>query len=61
MLFRDNIFSVLILFATLIITLIFMRTKWRLSKTEWIFLFLFALLRMVFEINPNFFARIFGG
>jgi hypothetical protein len=38
-----------------------MRTKWRLSKTEWIFLFLFALLRMVFEINPNFFARIFGG
>lgn len=59
MLFRDNMFSISILFFTLIITFIFMRTKWRLSKTEGMFLFLFATLRMVFEINPNFFINLF--
>lgn len=61
MLFRDNIFSVLILFLTLGVTFLFMRTGRRLSKREWIALFSFALLRMVFEINPNFFVKIFGG
>lgn len=60
MLLRDNIFSVLILFLTLWVTFIFMRTGWRLSKTEWAFLFAFALLRMIFEINPNFFVAFFG-
>jgi hypothetical protein len=30
----DNIFSMLILIATLVITLIFMRTGWKLSKAE---------------------------
>lgn len=59
MLFRDNMFSLIVLFLTLIITFIFMRTGWRLSKTEWIFLFSFAVLRMVFEINPNFFVSLF--
>ncbi|MDD3262573.1 MAG: calcium/sodium antiporter [Candidatus Absconditabacteria bacterium] len=61
MLFRDNIFSVLILFLTLGVTFLFMRTGRRLSKREGIALFSFALLRMVFEINPNFFVKIFGG
>jgi len=61
MLFRDNIFSVGVLLVTLAITFLFMRTWRRLSRTEWIILFSFALLRMIFEINPNFFARLFGG
>lgn len=60
MLFRDNIFSVLILFITLWITFTFMRTGWKLSKREWIALFSFALIRMVFEISPNFFVKLFG-
>lgn len=60
LLFRDNIFSVGILFITMIITFLFMRTGWKLSKREWIFLFTIALIRMIFEINPNFFVRIFG-
>ncbi len=60
MLFRDNIFSILILFLTLGVTFIFMRTGWRLSRREWLALFLFALIRMIFEVNPNFFASLFG-
>lgn len=59
--FRDNIFSVLILFLTLGVTFIFMRTGRRLSKWEWIALFSFAFLRMIFEVNPNFFVKLFGG
>ena len=59
MIFRDNIFSVMVLFLTLIITFIFMRTWRRLSKTEWIVLFSFAVIRMAFEINPNFFVNLF--
>lgn len=55
----DNIFSMVILILTLIVTLIFMRTNWRLSKVEWLFLFLFALLRMAFEISPQFFIWLF--
>lgn len=56
----DNIFSMFILITTLVITLIFMRTGWRLSKTEWIFLFLFASLRMIFEFTPNLFIGLFS-
>jgi len=61
MIFRDNIFSVMVLFLTLAITFIFMRTWRRLSKTEWIILFSFALLRMTFEVSPNFFVNLFWG
>ena len=61
LLFRDNIFSVGVLFLTLGITFLFMRTWWKLSKREWLILFSLALLRMVFEINPNFFVNLFGG
>jgi hypothetical protein len=58
--FLDNMFSMWILIFTLIITLIFMRTNWKLSKIEWLCLFLFACLRMAFEINPQFFTGLFG-
>ena len=56
----DNIFSMLILIFTLVITLIFMRTWWKLSKAEWIFLFLFASLRMIFEFAPQLFIGLFS-
>lgn len=56
----DNIFSMLILIITLMITLIFMRTGWKLSKAEWIFLFLFASLRMIFEFAPQLFIGRFS-
>ncbi len=56
----DNIFSMLILIFTLVITLIFMRTWWKLSKVEWIFLFLFASLRMIFEFAPQLFIGLFS-
>jgi hypothetical protein len=55
----DNMFSMLILIFTLAITLIFMRTWWKLSKVEWLVLFLFACLRMAFEISPQFFIWLF--
>ena len=51
----DNIFSMFILILTLVVTLIFMRTWWKLSKSEWLFLFLFACLRMAFELVPQYF------
>ena len=60
MLFRDNIFSVWVLIITLILTFIFMRTGWKLSKREWAVLFIIAILRMAFEINPTFFMRLMG-
>jgi diacylglycerol kinase len=60
MLFRDNIFSVWVLIITLILTFIFMRTWWKLSKREWAVLFIIAILRMAFEINPTFFMRLMG-
>jgi hypothetical protein len=37
-----------------------MRTGWKLSKSEWIFLFLFASLRMIFEFAPNLFIGRFS-
>ncbi len=55
----DNLFSMAILIITLIITLIFMRTNRKLSKAEWICLFIFACLRMAFEIKPDFFIGLF--
>lgn len=61
LLFRDNIFSVGMLFLTLGVTFLFMRTGRKLSKREGIVLFSFALLRMIFEINPAFFTKIIGG
>lgn len=54
----DNIFSMLVLILTLAITLIFMRTNWKLSKREWFFLLVFACLRMAFEIAPQFFIGL---
>ena len=60
MLFRDNIFSVWVLILTLVLTFIFMRTWWKLSKREWATLFTIAILRMAFEINPTFFMRLIG-
>jgi hypothetical protein len=56
----DNIFSMFVLIFTLLITLIFMRTWRKLSKTEWIFLFLFASLRMIFEFAPQVFINLFS-
>lgn len=58
--FLDNMFSMWVLIITLIITLIFMRTGWKLSKAEWIFLFLFASLRMIFEFAPQLFLGLFS-
>ncbi len=46
----DSMFSVLILIASLILLLVFMRTKWRLSRTEGVIIFTLAIVRMVFEI-----------
>ena len=60
MLFRDNIFSVWVLIFTLILTFIFMRTWWKLSKREWVALFTLAILRMAFEISPRFFMWLVG-
>jgi diacylglycerol kinase len=56
----DNIFSMFVLIFTLLITLIFMRSWWKLSKTEWLFLFLFACLRMAFELVPQYFIGRFA-
>ncbi len=56
----DNIFSMFILILTLIVTLIFMRSGWKLSKFEWLFLFLFACLRMAFELVPHYFIGLFS-
>jgi diacylglycerol kinase len=56
----DNIFSMFVLIFTLLITLIFMRSWWKLSKIEWLFLFLFACLRMAFELVPNYFIGRFS-
>lgn len=46
----DSIFSVVMLIATLILILIFMRSGWRISRREGIVLFVIALLRMAFEV-----------
>lgn len=48
--FPDYIFSQMLLIATLILILIFMRTRWTLSRTEGIILLIIAVGRMGFEI-----------
>lgn len=54
----DNIFSMIVLILTLAITMIFMRTWRKLSKSEWAFLFIFACLRMAFELAPKYFIGL---
>lgn len=46
----DYIFSQILLIATLALILYFMRTRWRLSRTEGIILLVIAIGRMGFEI-----------
>jgi len=48
--FADSIFSVMMLVATIILILIFMRTGWKISRKEGIILFVIAVFRMAFEI-----------
>ena len=54
----DNIFSMIVLIFTLVITLTFMRSWWKISKSEWLFLFIFACLRMAFELAPKYFIGL---
>lgn len=46
----DSIFSVILLIATIILLLVFMRTGWKISRKEGIIIFTIALMRMAFEI-----------
>lgn len=46
----DSLFSVMILIATLILLLIFMRTGWKISRKEGFIIFIIAVIRMVFEV-----------
>ncbi len=46
----DSLFSVGILVITIIMTLLFMRSGWKISRREGVFLFVIAILRMAFEI-----------
>lgn len=46
----DSLFSIVILIFTLCLTLIFMRTGWKISRREGVILFVLAVLRMFFEI-----------
>ena len=46
----DSLFSILVLILTLCLTLVFMRTGWRLGRREGAILFTLALLRMFFEV-----------
>lgn len=48
--FADSIFSVILLVATIILSLVFMRTGWRISRREGIIIFIIALMRMAFEV-----------
>lgn len=48
--FPDFIFSQIMLVATLVLILIFMRTKWTISRLEGGFLLAIATARMIFEI-----------
>lgn len=48
--FPDFIFSQLMLIATLVLILIFMRTRWQISRVEGGTLFIIAIGRMIFEI-----------
>jgi cation:H+ antiporter len=46
----DNLFSVSILILTILLTLYFMRTKWRIGRVEGGILLFIAALRMIFEL-----------
>jgi len=46
----DSIFSVILLVATILLILVFMRTGWKISRKEGIVLFIIAIMRMAFEI-----------
>lgn len=46
----DSIFSVILLIATIILLLVFMRSGWKISRKEGIIIFTIALMRMAFEI-----------
>lgn len=48
--FPDSVFSMMMLIATLIIILIFMRSGWKISRKEGLALFIIAIFRMAFEI-----------
>lgn len=48
--FADSIFSVILLVATIIMLLVFMRSGWKISRREGIIIFLIALFRMAFEV-----------
>lgn len=46
----DSIFSVVVLVATIIMLLVIMRTGWKISRREGLFIFVIALMRMAFEV-----------
>jgi small neutral amino acid transporter SnatA (MarC family) len=46
----DNLFSISILILTILLTLYFMRTKWRIGRVEGGILLFIAALRMIFEL-----------
>lgn len=46
----DSVFSVLMLVATILLILVFMRSGWKITRKEGILLFVIAILRMAFEI-----------
>lgn len=46
----DSVFSIIVLILTLCLTLVFMRTGWRIGRREGIILFVLALMRMAFEV-----------
>lgn len=48
--FPDFIFSQILLVATLVLVLIFMRTRWQLGRVEGAILLIIAMSRMAFEI-----------
>lgn len=46
----DSIFSTLLLFATILLLMVFMRTGWRISRREGVIIFIIAILRIALEI-----------
>lgn len=46
----DSVFSVMMLVATIILILAFMRSGWKITRKEGIILFIIAIFRMAFEI-----------
>lgn len=46
----DSVFSVIMLIATILLLLIFMRSGWKISRREGIIILIIALMRMAFEV-----------